>query len=215
MLAVAFIELPRMDVFVTLCATHRGGGKLDAFEVRRAVGSPVAVQAGYCRVRTLKREIRTRVVELQQVRPRGDLMAIGAFKCFACRQSIGELITMRMLVALSAAKIGEVKFSLGGNRFVGPRLMARLARDRDVRSHQLEAALLMSTEGKSGWAKAVKVVAIFALPSARGFRKLAFVGVGVAIRAGAEWDFIERLLTLRLVALFAFHVGVLADKRVV
>ena len=69
MLAVAFIELPCMDVFVTLGATHRRRGEINAFEVRSAVSSPMAFSTSNRRVGTLQRELRARVVELQQARP--------------------------------------------------------------------------------------------------------------------------------------------------
>lgn len=142
-------------------------------------------------------------------------MAISALECFARCRPIGELIAMRMLVALSATKIGEVEFTLGRRRFVEMRLVTRLARDRNVRPHQLKAALLMSAKRKRRWAKPVNVVAILALPFARTLGKLSFMGVSVAIHAGAERDFIERLLALRIVALLAFYVGMFADQRVV
>ena len=142
-------------------------------------------------------------------------MAVGALECLARCRPIGELIAVRMLVALGATKIGKVKSTFGGNRLIRLRLVTRLARDRDVRAHQLEAALLMSAERKRGWAEPVNVVALLALPFARTLGKLPFMGVGVAIHAGSERDFIERLLALRLVAPLALHVGMLADQRVV
>lgn len=214
MLAVAFIKLPRMNVFMTFGATHRRRGELNAFKVRNTISSTMAFRTGNGLVRTFQRELRTRVIKLQQARPRGNLMAISALECFALCRPIGELIAMRMLVALSATEFGEVKFTLGGNRFVRPRLMARQTRDGDVRSHQLEAALLVPAEGESRWDKPVNIVAIRALPRVGALGELPIVGVLVAIRAGAERDLVERLLALRLMALFAFHIGMLAHKGV-
>lgn len=49
-LAGAFIELPRMNVFVTFGAAYRGCGKLDAFKVRSAVTSAMAFNTGNCRM---------------------------------------------------------------------------------------------------------------------------------------------------------------------
>lgn len=141
-------------------------------------------------------------------------MAVGALECLARCRLVGKLIAVRMLVALGATQISKVKSTFGGNRLIRLRLVTRLARDRYMRTRQLEAALLMAVEGESGRAKPVDVVAIVALPSARAPGKLPFMDVGVAIHARAERDFIERLLALWLVALLAFHFGMLADQRV-
>lgn len=166
-------------------------------------------------MRAFQREFRARMIELQQARPRGDLMTISALECFARCRLVGELIAMRMLVALGATKVSEVKFTFGGNRLIRLRLVTRLARDGDVRAHQLEAALLMPAERKRGWTESVNVVAILALPFARAIGKLPFMNVGVAIHAGSERDLVERLLALRLMALLAFHVGMFADQWIV
>lgn len=127
---------------------------------------------------------------------------------------IAELSVMRVLVTTRTrfvvkGKRNDFVFSAGRSDFV-----AFGASNGDVRSGQRELGLPMLRDGKQ---RAVPIryrMAALAAVLKRRFRKLAVVGVFVAVRAGRKLNFVNRLFAGRSVALVAFDFCVLAFERI-
>ena len=127
---------------------------------------------------------------------------------------IAELSMMRVLVTTRTGFVVKVKrndfvFSAAGSDF-----MAFRATNGGVRSSQRELGLPMLRDGKQSTVPIRYRMTALAAVLKRRFRKLAVVGIFVAVRTGRELNLVNRLFAGRKVALVAFDFGVLAFERI-
>jgi len=127
---------------------------------------------------------------------------------------IAELSVMRVLVATRAGFVAKGKrndfvFSATSSDFV-----AFGATNRGVRAGQRELGLPMLGDGKQSAVPIRYRMAALAAVLKRRFRKLAIVGIFVAVRTGGGLHLVNRLFAGRNVALVAFHFRVLSFERI-
>ena len=128
--------------------------------------------------------------------------------------AIAELSMMRVLVTTRTSFVVKVKrndfvFSAARSDF-----MAFGATHGGVRSGQRELGLPMLRDGKQSAVPIGHGMAALAAVLKRRFRKLAVVGIFVAVRTGRELNFVNRLFAGRSVALVAFDFCVLSFERI-
>lgn len=187
-------------------------------DFRLSRGSFVTCVASDGPMNPQQREFRLRVVESRDVDPRSGVVAGLAAELGPIRPAaflpIAELSVMRVLVATRAGfvvkgKRNDFVFSPASSDF-----MAFGATNRGVRAGQRELGLAMLGDGKQTAVPIRYRVAALAAVLERRFRKLAVVGVFVAVRTGRELHLVNRLFAGRKVALVAFHFGVLSFERI-
>ena len=127
---------------------------------------------------------------------------------------IAELSVMRVLVTTRTRFVVKVKrndfvFSAARSDF-----MAFGATHGGVRSGQRELGLPMLRDGIQSAVPIRHRMAALAAVLKRRFRKLAVVGIFVAVRTGRKLNFVNGLFAGRKVALVAFHFCVLAFERI-
>ena len=127
----------------------------------------------------------------------------------------GGIAPVRIAMAFDAGHGTEV-ISLGGGRRSQHHFgtMALAASRRQVAAQQLEARLLVASQGECGWPESIHGVALFATIRPRLPRELASVRVFMTIQAGGVGDFVARFLARRNVTLGAFHRRVFSQQRI-
>lgn len=125
-----------------------------------------------------------------------------------------ELALMRVLMAHGARAVVEAVdhrvFGLGS----GTLLMAVTAGGRDMAASERETRLLVLRQGEGRGMVTLQIVALFAAIQVRSSGELTLMLVLMTIHAFSEFDLEERVLSFGKVTAFAFHLGVLALKRV-
>lgn len=125
-----------------------------------------------------------------------------------------ELTFMRIGVAAFTVQIFPV-IDGRGFRFELRRLLVTIrAGHCNVTTCEYKSRLLMVRQSKSGWSVAFEVMTAVTGVEVRGGRKLSGMAIAVAIGAAVKFDFVQRVLPFRDVALRALEPRVAALQRI-
>ena len=212
LVGVELDELPSVHIFVAVFTLFWRLLEVHVNQLGLEVRRFVAVDAGYCAVRSSQRERRGVVVESVQFFPGlSGVTRLAAHRLSVLADLVHALFELALVHVLVAGRAGEIVEVIRDLRFrlrlVGE-LVAIGAGNGDVPSGELELGLFMLRERERRRTVALERVALVALVVVRLAHELRVVLVHVAIRATFEvHDLENRVLALGRVTLVALHLS--------
>ena len=211
-------ELVRMHVLMAVLTLHRSSFEIDIQQVRFKIWRLVAVDARRSAVRTQQREFRLRVIESGEFPPSlGGVAGLAPSLSAVSADSLHaflELPLMRILMATGAVQIAPVI----DNRRLGLELrrffVAVATGNGDVSSSECKMSFLVLGKRKRGRLITIHGMTTLASIEIRRGGKLSRVPVAMAICAAIEFDFEQRVLAFRNMALRTFQTSVASLQRI-
>ncbi len=208
-------KLACMGVFVAILTNLRRALELHLFGSRRHL---VAITALYSAMRAKERKLRFRVVVATDVGPRSCVVASFAAQSCAVSAALGhpllKFAVMGVLVTRSAAHVHEMERQDFIRAAGSTHPMAIGARHGGMRAGQSETRVAMLGNRKRGAMEILNRVATLTLIFVGRGGKLPVVGILMTVHTVREFDFVNRFLAGRNMALGAFYFYVLSFQRI-
>ncbi len=185
----------------------------------RPLNRLVAIAANDRTMRANQRKFRLRMIEAPDIDPRSRVVTSFAAQRSSVRALLRHALLELALVRIGVACRASAILKMEGQDLVGSAaqsgFMAIGAGDGDMGSGEQETRVLVLRNCKRRMMKILYGVALFAAILVGRSGELLIVRILVAIRAGREFHFVNRVFARGCVAFFASHSRMFSLQRIV